>query len=65
MLKDLKATREQRIKRLEDSNKHSLVGKEPMSNPDVRRQIGTDMEKFSNGRERIDYQNTINMKTVM
>ncbi len=47
MLKDLKATREQRIKRLEDS-KQTFIGwvRNLMSNPDVRRQIGTDMEKM-------------------
>tara|TARA_R100001244_G_scaffold109010_1_gene80703 strand:+ start:1154 stop:1954 length:801 start_codon:yes stop_codon:yes gene_type:complete len=47
MLKDLKATREQRIRRLEDS-KQTFVGwvRNLMSNPEVRRQIGKDMEKM-------------------
>ena len=47
MLKDLKATREQRIKRLEDS-KQTFIGwiKNLMSNPDIRRQLGQDMEKM-------------------
>lgn len=47
MLKDLKATREQRIKRLEDS-KQTFIGwvRNLMSNPDARRQMGTDMEKM-------------------
>jgi len=47
MLKDLKATREQRIRRLEDS-KQTFIGwvRNLMSNPEVRRQIGKDMEKM-------------------
>ena len=41
MLKDLKATREQRIKRLEDS-KQTFIGwvRNLMSNPDTRREMG-------------------------
>jgi len=47
MLKDLKATREQRIKRLEDS-RQTFIGwvRNLMSNPDTRREIGTEMEKM-------------------
>ena len=47
MLKDLKATREQRIKRLEDS-KQTFIGwvRNLMSNPEVRQEIGTEMEKM-------------------
>jgi hypothetical protein len=47
MLKDLKATREQRIRRLEDS-KQTFIGwvRNLMSNPDVRKKIGKDMEKM-------------------
>ena len=47
MLKDLKATREQRIKRLEDS-KQTFIGwvRNLMSNPETRQQLGTDMEKM-------------------
>ena len=47
MLKDLKATREQRIKRLEDS-KQTFIGwvRNLMSNPDVRQELGVEMEKM-------------------
>jgi len=47
MLKDLKATREQRIKRLEDS-KQTFIGwvRNLMSNPDTRREMGIEMEKM-------------------
>jgi len=47
MLKDLKATREQRVKRLEDS-KQTFVGwvRNLMSNHEVRHQLGMDMEKM-------------------
>jgi len=47
MLKDLKATREQRIKRLEDS-KQTFIGwvRNLMSNPEARRKIGVEMEKM-------------------
>ena len=47
MLKDLKATREQRIKRLEDS-KQTFIGwvRNLMSNPEVRREMGIEMEKM-------------------
>ncbi len=47
MLKDLKATREQRIKRLEDS-KQTFIGwvRNLMSNPDARHEIGVEMEKM-------------------
>jgi hypothetical protein len=47
MLKDLKATREQRIKRLEDS-KQTFIGwvRNLMSNPEARRSIGVQMEKM-------------------
>ena len=47
MLKDLKATREQRIKRLEDS-KQTFIGwvRNLMSNPEARRSIGIEMEKM-------------------
>ena len=47
MLKDLKATREQRIKRLEDSNQ-TFIGwvRNLMSTPDTRREIGIEMEKM-------------------
>ena len=47
MLKDLKATREQRVKRLEDS-KQTFIGwvRNLMSNPEARRQMGIDMEKM-------------------
>jgi chromosome segregation ATPase len=47
MLKDMKATREQRVKRLEDS-KQSFTGwlAYLVSNPDVARGYGTEMEKM-------------------
>ena len=47
MLKDLKATREQRIKRLEDS-KQTFIGwvRNLMSNPEARREMGVEMEKM-------------------
>ena len=47
MLKDLKATREQRIKRLEDS-KQTFIGwvRNLMSNPQTRSELGTEMEKM-------------------
>ena len=47
MLKDLKATREQRIKRLEDS-KQTFIGwvRNLMTNHEVRHEIGTEMEKM-------------------
>ena len=47
MLKDLKATREQRIRRLEDS-KQTFIGwvRNLMSNPETRRTIGIEMEKM-------------------
>ena len=47
MLKDLKATREQRVKRLEDS-KQTFVSwvQNLMTNPDVRKEIGVEMEKM-------------------
>ena len=47
MLKDLKATREQRVKRLEDS-KQSFVGwiKHLMDNADFREELGLGMEKM-------------------
>tara|TARA_R100000152_G_C6771027_1_gene197413 strand:- start:357 stop:1154 length:798 start_codon:yes stop_codon:yes gene_type:complete len=47
MLKDLKATREQRIKRLEDS-KQTFIGwvRNLMSNPQTRAELGTEMEKM-------------------
>jgi len=47
MLKDLKATREQRVKRLEDS-KQSFVGwvKYIMEDPDFRSEVGINMEKM-------------------
>jgi len=47
MLKDLKATREQRVKRLEDS-KQTFIGwvRNLMTNPEARREIGTSMEKM-------------------
>ena len=47
MLKDLKATREQRIKRLEDS-KQTFISwvSNLMTNPDIRQEIGTEMEKM-------------------
>ena len=47
MLKDLKANREQRIKRLEDS-KQTFIGwvRNLMSNPEARRSIGIQMEKM-------------------
>jgi hypothetical protein len=47
MLKDLKATREQRVKRLEDS-KQTFVSwvQNLMTNPDVRQEIGIEMEKM-------------------
>ena len=47
MLKDLKATREQRIKRLEDS-KQTFIGwvRNLMSNPDTRREMGIEIEKM-------------------
>lgn len=47
MLKEMKATREQRVKRLEDS-KQSLTGwiAYLMSNPDVTKQYGVEMEKM-------------------
>mgnify|MGYP001363148313 CR=1 FL=1 len=47
MLKDLKATREQRIKRLEDS-KQTFIGwvRNLMSNSEVRQELGMKMEKM-------------------
>ena len=47
MLKDLKATREQRIKRLEDS-KETFVAwvRNLISNPDIRHDMGVEMEKM-------------------
>jgi chromosome segregation ATPase len=47
MLKEMKATREQRVKRLEDS-KQSLTGwiAYLMSNPDVTTKYGIEMEKM-------------------
>lgn len=47
MLKDLKATREQRVKRLEDS-KQSFIGwiKHLMESSDFRNELGTSMEKM-------------------
>jgi hypothetical protein len=47
MLKEMKATREQRVKRLEDS-KQSLTGwiAYLMSNPDITEQYGIEMEKM-------------------
>ena len=47
MLKDMKATREQRVKRLEDS-KQSFTGwlAYLVSNPDVARGYGIEMEKM-------------------
>lgn len=47
MLKEMKATREQRVKRLEDS-KQSLVGwiAYLMGNPDVTKRYGIEMEKM-------------------
>jgi len=47
MLKEMKATREQRVKRLEDS-KQSLTGwiAYLMSNPDITRKYGIEMEKM-------------------
>ena len=47
MLKDLKATREQRVKRLEDS-KQSFIGwiKHLMEAPDFRNELGISMEKM-------------------
>lgn len=47
MLKEMKATREQRVKRLEDS-KQSLVGwiAYLMSNPDITKRYGIEMEKM-------------------
>jgi hypothetical protein len=47
MLKEMKATREQRVKRLEDS-KQSLTGWIAflMSNPDITRKYGIEMEKM-------------------
>ena len=47
MLKDLKATREQRIKRLEDSKQTFISwASNLMTNPDIRQEIGTEMEKM-------------------
>ena len=47
MLKDLKATREQRVKRLEDS-KQTFISwvQNLMTNPDIRKEIGIEMEKM-------------------
>ena len=47
MLKDLKATREQRVKRLEDS-KQTFISwvQNLMTNADVRQEIGVEMEKM-------------------
>jgi septum formation inhibitor MinC len=47
MLKDLKATREQRIKRLEDS-KQTFIGwvSQILTRPDLRREFGIEMEKM-------------------
>ena len=47
MLKDLKATREQRVKRLEDS-KQTFISwvQNLMTNPDVRQEIGIEKEKM-------------------
>lgn len=47
MLKDLKATREQRVKRLEDSKKTFISWVQNlMTNADVRQEIGIEMEKM-------------------
>ena len=47
MLKDLKATREQRIKRLEDSKQTFIAWvRNLMSNPEVRHDMGIEMEKM-------------------
>ena len=47
MLKDLKATREQRIKRLEDS-KQTFIGwvTDLMVSPEKRHELGIEMEKM-------------------
>ena len=47
MLKDLKATREQRVKRLEDS-KETFIGwvRNLMSDPETRHDMGIEMEKM-------------------
>jgi hypothetical protein len=47
MLKDLKATREQRIKRLEDS-RETFIGwvQNLMTNPEIRQELGIEMEKM-------------------
>ena len=47
MLRDLKATREQRIKRLEDSKQTFIawVG-QIMTQPKLRQEFGTEMEKM-------------------
>ena len=47
MLKDLKGTREQRIKRLEES-KETFVGwiRNLMTNPDAKHELGIQMEKM-------------------
>ena len=47
MLKDLKGTREQRIKRLE-SSKETFIGwiRNLMTNPDAKRELGIEMEKM-------------------
>jgi len=53
MLKEMKATREQRVKRLEDS-KQSLTGwiAYLMSNPEVTKKYGIEMEKMRLGMEK-------------
>jgi uncharacterized membrane-anchored protein YhcB (DUF1043 family) len=47
MLKDLKATREQRIRRLEDS-RATFIGwvQNLMTNPEIRQELGKEMEKM-------------------
>jgi len=47
MLKDLKATREQRIKRLEDSKQTFIAWvRNLITNPDIRHEMGAEMEKM-------------------
>ena len=68
MLKDLKATREQRIKRLEDS-KETFVGwiKMLIDDPEFSRGLGVAMERCEclPKTKKRGYQNTINTRMAV
>ena len=69
MLKDLKATREQRIKRLEDS-RETFIGwvQNLMTNPEIRQELGIEMEKMrmamNKEAERLSEYHTYEDKTI-